>query len=463
MLRAVGPLLEELRSHVSGEVILPADAGYDDARSTFNGTIDRRPVAVCRPTTSADVVASVRWAADSSLPICVRGGGHSVAGHAVADGALVIDLRAMRDVAVDVGARLAQVGGGALWEDVDRATNAHGLATPGGTFGDTGVGGLTLGGGLGFLLGTAGLTCDNLVRAEVVTADGSVVVAGPDGDPDLLWALRGGGGNFGVVTRFEFRLHPVGTLYAGSLGVPLEHTEEALEAARALALTCPRELTIFGGGPSAGAEPGVDPDDPANAQFRLTLAYQGSAAAAEAVIRPLRRLPIVHDSLGLMTYPEVQAMSGILPFGLRHYWKGHFVRELDAAAIDAAVDAMRRSSVYSFVLLEALTGAAREEPEGGAAFGQRAARWNVTALGIWEATVDDDAQIGWARRLADGLKSSSLSGAGYANYSSSDETEERVRSAFGPQRFDRLASVKRRYDPENRFRFNLNVPPEPVA
>lgn len=463
MLRAMTTRMDGLRDRMSCEVILPVDAGYDEARSTFNGTIDRRPAAVCRPRTTAEVVASVRWAREFSLPICIRGGGHSVAGHAVAEGALVIDLREMHDVTVDAVTRRARVGGGALWEDVDRATIAHGLATPGGTFGDTGVGGLTLGGGLGFLLGTAGLTCDNLVRAEVVTADGSVALAGTDGDPDLLWALRGGGGNFGLVTQFEFRLHPVGTLYAGSLGVPLAHAGEALEAARALALSCPRELAIFGGGPAADAERGPNPDDMTNAQFRLSLAYQGSAEAAEAVLRPLRALPIVHDSLGPMTYPELQAMSGILPFGLRHYWKGHFVRDLDAASIEAAVAATCRSRSHSFVLLEALTGAAREEPEGGAAFGQRAARWNVTGLGIWEATLDDEAQIGWARHLADGLKGSSLTGAGYANYSSADETDERVRAAFGPQRFERLAAIKRRYDPDNVFRFNLNVPPATAA
>jgi len=447
-----------LRGSISGEVILPADAGYDEARSTFNATIDRKPHAIVRPRTTADVVAAVRWAQDAGLPIAVRGGGHSVAGHAVADAALVVDLRLMRKVVVDAARRQVRVQGGALWEDVDRATIAHGLATPGGTFGDTGVGGLTLGGGIGVLLGTAGLTCDNLIRAEVVTAHGSVVIAGSDGDPELLWGLRGGGGNFGIVTEFEFALHPVGPLYAGYLSIPFEAARDALRAATALAKDAPRELTIFGGGPSTdahdGSEAGASP-----ALVNLGVTFQGTPDQAEPILRPLRALPLVHESLAPMTYLEVQAMSGVLPFGLRHYWKGHFVRELDDGVIDSVIGAMGRAAGPSFVLLEALTGAAREEPADGAAFGQRAARWNVSGLAIWEDQAEDEDQIGWVRNVADALRPASLSGAGYGNYAPVDETPDRVRAAFGAERFDRLRRLKASYDPDNVFRFNLNVPP----
>ena len=447
-----------LRGTIAGEVIVPADSGYDEARSTFNATIDRRPYAIVRPRTTADVVAAVRWARDTDLPIAVRGGGHSVAGHAVADAALVIDLRLMRKVVVDPARKQVRVQGGALWEDVDRATIPHGLATPGGTFGDTGVGGLTLGGGIGVLLGTAGLTCDNLIRAEIVTANGSVVIAGADGDLELLWGLRGGGGNFGIVTEFEFALHPVGPLYAGYLSIPLDAAHEALRAATALANDAPRELTIFGGGPSTdahdGSEAGASP-----ALLNLGVTYQGTPDQAEPILRPLRALPVVHESLAPMTYLEVQAMSGILPFGLRHYWKGHFVRELDDGVIDSVVAAMGRAAAPSFVLLEALTGAAREEPVDGAAFGQRAARWNVSGLAIWEDQAEDERQIGWVRNVADGLRPASLSGAGYGNYAPVDETPARVRAAFGAERFDRLRRLKASYDPDNVFRFNLNVPP----
>ncbi len=220
---------------IAGTVIRPDHDGYDAARVTFNGTIDRRPAAIIQCRSTDDVVAAVQAARGAGLPIAVRGGGHSVAGHAVADGALVVDLREMRRVEVDPERRIARAQGGALWEDVDLATTAHGLATTGGTFGDTGIGGLTLTGGIGFLMGTLGLTCDNLVRAEVVTADGSVVIAGEDGDPELLWALRGGGGNFGVVTEFEFALHPLGPIQSGDITVPLEHARAGLEVVADLA------------------------------------------------------------------------------------------------------------------------------------------------------------------------------------------------------------------------------------
>jgi FAD/FMN-containing dehydrogenase len=451
---------DELRSALSCEVIVPADTSFDEARTIFNATIDRRPVAIVWPRSTDDVAAAVRWAREADVPIAVRGGGHNVAGHAVADGSLVIDLRLRRDVIVDPARQRASVGGGALWVDVDAATTAHGLAVPGGTFGDTGVGGLTLGGGLGFLMGTGGLTCDNLVRAEVVTADGSVVTAGEGGDPELLWALRGGGGNFGVVTQFEFGLHPVGALFAGYLSVPIEAAGLAMRVLAEFAHDMPDELAIFAGGPSALDEEAASEGRPSPAVFSMTVVFQGTPEQGEAAIRPLRALPVVDDTVTTKTYLEVQAMSGQLPFGLRHYWKGHFTRELDAISIDATVAAMDlEPGSSSFVLLEAMSGAARREPPEGAAFGQREARWNVSGIAIWEDPADDARQIAWARDFSDALKPASLSGAGYANYSPVDETPERIRAAYGSERFARLSAVKRRYDPDNAFRFNLNIPP----
>ncbi|HEV8489449.1 MAG TPA: FAD-binding oxidoreductase [Candidatus Limnocylindrales bacterium] len=454
---AIDTRLDGLRQSVACEVIAPSDSAYDEARTTFNGTIDRRPAAVIRPRSPGEVGHAVRWARDAGLPIAIRGGGHSVAGHAVADGAVVIDLLRLRDVAVDPERRRAMVGGGALWEDVDRATVAHDLATPGGTFGDTGVGGLTLGGGIGFLMGTAGLTCDNLVRAEVVTADGSIVVAGEDGDSELLWALRGGGGNFGVVTSFEFALHPLGALYGGYLSVPIGAAADALGVLATMAADTPRELVLFAGGPST-----IDdaPDSPV--VINLTVVYQGTADEAERSIQPLRSLPVLQDGLAPRSYIEIQEMSGRLPFGLRNYWKGQFIRDLDGTAIDASVAAMADGpGSSSFLLLEAITGVAREEPPGGAAFGQRAARWNASAIGIWEDPADDAVQIAWVRDYVDALRPVSLTGAGYGNYAPVDETAERVRASFGNERFERLQRVKRRYDPDNVFRFNHNIPPSP--
>ncbi len=448
---------------IAGMVLRPEDHGYDAARQTFNGTIDRRPAVIVGCHSTDDVVAAVRAARAAGLPIAVRGGGHGVAGHAMADGALVVDLREMRSVVVDPVRRRAQVGGGALWEDVDGATVPHGLATTGGTFGDTGVGGLTLTGGLGFLMGTAGLTCDNLMRAVVVTADGNVVVAGQDGDPELLWALRGGGGNFGVVTEFEFALHPLGPLLAADFIVHLDQAANALRLVADIARDAPPELVLFIGGPTTEKPPLEDGSPSGPTTFmNVSAIFQGSAADAEAAMAPLFDVPGLVGAFAPQTYPEIQASAGILPFGLRHYWKGHFVRDLEPSAVDAVVDAMRTvPGGHSFMLLENLGGRARTEPDGGAAFGQREARWNVSALGVWEDLAQDDEQIAWVRGAVDALAPASLTGAGYGNYAPVDETDERVRAGFGPERYARLARVKRLYDPDNVFRFNHNIEPAP--
>jgi FAD/FMN-containing dehydrogenase len=446
-------ILGTLQLGLSGSIVRPGDPSWNEARSTFNATIDRQPMCIASCATTSDVVLAVRAARDARLPIAVRGGGHSVAGHGVADGALVVSLDRMRSVEVDPVTRIARVGGGALWEDVDPVTQAHGLAVPGGTFGDTGVGGLTLGGGLGYLLGIAGLTCDNLVSAEMVTADGDVVTAGRDGDADLLWALRGGGGNFGVVTRFDFHLTPVTNMYGGHLRYPAEGADRVLT----------RVLELIDGGPPAFA-PMLTigrSEETGKTQVSILLGYPGTADEAERTIAPLRRdLPVVEDDMGAQSYIAIQELNGRLPFGLRHYWKGHFVRALDGELIARLVESIRTSPILNaFFLIESIVGAARREPQGGAAFGQRGAAWNVTLLTIWESPDDDERAIAWSRKAAEAIRPWSYSGAGYANYASADESDERVRAAFGPERFTRLAGIKRRYDPDNVFRFNLNIPP----
>jgi FAD/FMN-containing dehydrogenase len=444
---------EEPASPLTAVLVRAGDVGWDDARRSFNGTIDRQPTCILSCATTIDVVGAVQYARSLGLPIAVRGGGHSVAGHSVADGAVVISLDRMRDVTVDAEARIAHVGGGALWEDVDPATQAVGLAVPGGTFGDTGVGGLTLGGGLGWLMGVAGLTCDNLLSAEVVTADGSIVTAGPDGDPELLWALRGGGGNFGVVTRFDFRLTPVTAMYGGHLRYPIDAAERVRERLLEVMEASPAFAPMLALGTNA---------ETGETRISIMFGHPGTTEEAERIIAPLRRdLPLVEDATGPHSYIELQEMSGRLPFGLRHYWKGHFLRALDAEVLARLVASLRSSPVPSaFFLIESLAGAAREEPPGGAAFGQRGATWNATVVAIWEAPEDDERAIAWSREAAVSMAPWSYNGGGYANYASADETDERVRAAFGPERFSRLAAVKRRYDPDNVFRFNLNVPPE---
>jgi FAD/FMN-containing dehydrogenase len=430
--------------------ILPDHPAYDEHRISFNGILDRRPAVIVPCETTEEVVAAVRAGRAAGLPIAIRGGGHSVAGHGIADDALVVSLANMRDVRIDAERRIGHAGGGAQWNDIDAAAFAHGLAVPGGTFGDTGIGGLTLGGGLGWLMPVAGLTCDNLIEAEVVTADGSVVIAGPGGDEELLWALRGGGGNFGVVTRFTYRLSPVAMLFGGTITYPTS-------AAR---LVHQRLLEIDTRWPTAMMQTlgiGRDPDLGPIISF-LVGVVDGSDP--EPLVAALRRdLPVVAEDLGPRTYLELQAQAGILPFGLRHYWKGHFIRELDLATFEALVEvAVAPDAVgEAFVLLESMSGAARTEPAGGAAFGQRAARWNASALAIWESPDDDEMAIGWARRVADLLAPSSLSGGGYVNYSPVDESPDRVQAAYGAERWERLVAVKRRYDPDNVFRFNHNI------
>ena len=448
-------VVDRLRERLLDRVVTATDVDYDVIRATFNATVQRRPAVIVRARTDDDVIAAVVAAADLGLPIAVRGGGHGVAGHAMAEGALVVDLRDRREVTVDPASRTIRAAGGALWDDVDTAAWKHHLAVVGGTFGDTGVAGLTLGGGIGWLSGLQGFTCDNLIRAEVITAAGEKVVAGPDGDPDLLWALRGGGGNFGVVTSFEFRAIDPDPILAGYITYPASAVKQVLRHLAELAAEAPDalELTV------AIGPHGADPD--AEITVRVGVAWPGQASTEPDALRRLRTaLPVIDDGLSLMEYPDLQAMSGRLPFGLRHYWKGHFLRGLDESVIGGVVESMAaRPHGISIILMEAIRGAAHTEPEGGAAFGQRAAAWNASALAIWDDAATDPEHLAWARESADRLSVGTLSGAGYANYAPVDESIERVRLAFGNERFARLASIKARYDPENRFRFNLNVAP----
>lgn len=449
--------LKELRNAVRGAVIAPGDGGYDEARSTFNATIDRRPLAVARPIDAADVSAAVSFAAAEGLPVSVRGGGHSVAGHCVGDGALMIDLVNLKQVTVDPAARRVTAGGGCAWEDLDPVCVRHGLATTGGTFADTGVGGLTLGGGIGHLQGRCGLSVDNLLAAEVVTADGRTLRAGEGENEDLFWALRGGGGNFGVVTSFEFRLHPVGTMLGGLIAYAHEHAGAAVRLFRDLVADAPDELVcmlVLTGAPD-GTKIVI-----------VSVAFNGPVADGEAAIRPLREsLPVLTDTVTPLDYLGVQAIFPKVPFGLRHYWKGHFTRSLPDDAIDATVEHSRAypGVLGGGILLEPFYGAPSRVPNDAMAFNQRDARFNVSALGVWEAAEADEAGIRWAREYAEKTAPLSTTGAGYVNYSTETAAPDRVASFWGPQKFQRLRAIKRAYDPANLFRFNQNIPPADSA
>jgi FAD/FMN-containing dehydrogenase len=415
--------------------------------------IDRRPAVIVVPMDTADVVTAVRWAGDQDLPISIRGGGHSVAGHSVGEGSLMLDLGELRGAVVDPVARTADVGGGALLEDLDRATTAHGLAAPSGTFYDTGVAGLTLTGGLSFLLGAAGLACDALIGAELVDANGIVHDVDGATDPELLWALRGGGGNFGVVTRLRFGLMPLTGVYGGSIAYAPSATEAVLHRLFEVRAGAPDELTL-----QAFL---TRPDGAPDVSIHLLGAWIGDPDDGPAVFRPFRDgLDIVVDDVVPRTYLELQAMNGRMGPTYRHYWKGQFVRESSPGLEDAILASGDAGTSAGGLLIEAIHGMAHRIPEAHAAFGARAAIANVSALAIWEDPAEDDRHIAWARATTDSLVPFALRGdAGYLNYAPADESANRVARAYGPERFARLQAVKRRTDPANRFRFNANIPP----
>jgi FAD/FMN-containing dehydrogenase len=434
----------------AGEIVANGHPTYDEARGTFNALVDRRPVAIARCRGTDDVAIALAVAREQGLPVAVRGGGHNVAGHAVCDGGLVVDLSGLDTVEVDPDARIARAGGGATWRAFDAATTAHGLAAPGGTFGTTGVGGLTLGGGIGFLIGRYGLSCDNLVGAEVVTVEGDVLEVGEDAHPELFWALRGGGGNFGVVTRLDFRLHPVSDVVGGMLIWRHAAAPDAMRTFRDTALAAPDDFTIQS----------VIGESVALGQIVFVVIVCSTGDDEEPpLLRRLRGVPgLLSDDVRPRPYLELQRMLD-LPFGLRHYWKGHFVRELPDALLDEIWRAAAPGGPRGSILIEAIHGAAARVAPDATAVGFREAAFNVSALSIWEDPAADESQVAWARTTAAAAEPYTLRGGGYLNYMQADEPIERVRAAFGAEAFERLQAVKRTYDPENTLRFNQNVPP----
>lgn len=438
--------IEGLRRAMRGPVLGPEDRGYDVARMTFNALTDRRPAVIACCAGSDDVAAAIEFASREGLPAAIRGGGHSVAGHSVCEGGLVIDLRLMHQVRVDPESRRARVGGGANWRDVDAPCAAHRLATPGGTYDTTGVAGLTLGGGIGHLIGLHGLTLDNLVSAEVVLADGTVANASEMADAELLWALRGGGGNFGVVTEFEFVLHLLPVAWGGVISFAEPHLGDALRLFRDVMASAPDELVLMAYLQEQAAH--------------VTVCFAGDAVAGEEAARPLReQLPVLRDRLGLTSYLQIQVMQGDTPFGLRHYWKSHFVPALTDELIDEIVECYLARPGDDEVLIEQMHGAALRVPADATAFSRRQPSFNVSGLAIWDDATQDGQHIAWARRTAAAVQSHSNSVGGYLNYGAPDEPIERVRAAYGDANFERLCQLKRRYDPLNLFRFNHNIPP----
>jgi hypothetical protein len=430
--------------------VRPGDPGYDDARAVFNAMIDRRPAAILRCRNAADVAAGIRYARTHDLALSVRSGGHGVAGNAVCDGGVVLDLSRMRHVSVDPEQRLADAGPGLLLGDLDAATQRHGLATPLGVMSGTGIAGLTLGGGLGWLNGAHGLACDNLVAAEVVTADGEVLRVGPDAHADLLWGLRGGGGNLGVVTSFRYRLHPVARVLAGALTYSWSAAREVLHEHDRFMTTAPDEL-------ASSVALGLDPDG--RPVVRLIVCWCGDLERGRQVLHPLRRFgrPL-EDSIGPVDFVDWQrAPDAGYPRGRRHYWKSGYLRHLTDAAVDALLAVTPTiPTPETGIGLQALRGAAARVPVDATAFPHRAQQYDLLVLSQWADPARSDEIVSWARGAFDVLRPH-LEDAVYVN-NLGNEGPERVRAAFGPNQ-GRLAGLKRVYDPANVFRLNQNVPP----
>ena len=453
--------LARLRAIVAGEVLAPGDPGYDQGRRVWNGSIDRHPAAIVRCTAVDDVVATVEAATTTGLPLAVRGGGHNVAGFGTCDGGIVADLSGLRGVVVDPVGRTARAGGGARWGDVDAATGAFGLAVTGGQVSTTGIGGLTLGGGIGWLMRKYGLACDNLLSAEVVLADGRVVTATADNQhADLFWGLRGGGGNFGVVTSFEYRLHPVRSVLAGAVLHPRSGTAELLHLFRDFATDAPDEVSSqFGLWTPVGDA--VPPQVAGMGQVAgIEGCWCGQLDDGEKALAPVREFgdPLV-DDFAVMPYPALQKLLDPgAPFGMQNYAKAEYLRDLSDDAIAAIADAAASvPSPASQLYVTHLGGAVSRVGEEETAFSHRAAPYLVNILSIWVDPAEWDEHVEWARAAWASLRPFSTGGA-YVNFLG-DEGLDRVRRAYSPSTYARLVEVKRRYDPTNLFVLNQNIPP----
>ena len=442
--------VESFRASLRGELVVPGDERYDAARRIYNAMIDKHPALIVRCAGVADVIRAIHLARDNGLQVAVRGGGHNVAGNAVCDDGMVIDLSCMKGTRVDPVRRTIRVEGGVTWGELDREAEAFGLATTGGLISTTGVAGLTLGGGCGWLMRKYGLACDNLLSADVVTADGQLRIAGEGQDEDLFWAIRGGGGNFGVVTSFEYRLRPVGPVLGGMVAYPLARARDVLRFYREFTAAAPDELTAFA----------VFVTSPEGPVVAILLCYCGSLAEGEAVLRPLREFgPPALDTIAAVPYTTIQTMlDAAFPPGLFHYWRSSFLKQLSDDAIDTVAELFARvPSPLSGIAIEHLGGAVGRVGEQETAFSQRGAQYDFLAMSIWPDATESESNMEWMRQLTQAMAPFLASGV-YVNYLGVGEGEARVRAAYGAN-YERLVALKNRYDPTNFFRMNHNIPP----
>jgi FAD/FMN-containing dehydrogenase len=451
--------MEQLRERVRGTVIASGDEGYEQARKVYNAMIDRRPRVVVQCANAGDVMAAVAFARENRLDLAVRGGSHSVPGFGTCDDGVVVDLSTMRGVRVDPVAQTARAEGGATWGDFNAATYPFGLATTGGIISTTGVGGLTLGGGIGYLTRGLGLSCDNLVSADVVTADSRLLVASEKENEDLFWAIRGGGGNFGVVTSFEFRLSPVKDIYGGPIFFELDRAGDVLRFFREFITDAPEQLGGFPAFQIAPPLPFIPADRHGEPFVAIVACWAGALDEGEKAVQPFRDVaPIVAEHVGPMPYPALNsAFDGLVPPGLQHYWKANFNSELTDEAIEAhLVHGPRLPAVNSTVHIYPINGASHRVAPDETAFAYRDAKFATVIAGMWPDPARNDANIQWVRDYYDATAPHSEAG-GYVNFMADDD-QERIRANYKGN-YDRLVDAKRKYDPDNLFHHNQNIKP----
>jgi hypothetical protein len=451
--------IQELRARFRGELIAPGDAAYEAARKVYNGMIDRRPALIARCADVADVMAGVNFAREKKLLLAVRGGGHNGPGLGVCDGGLVIDLSGLRGIRVDQKDHTVRVDGGCLWGDVDHATHPFGLAVPSGFLSTTGVGGLTLGGGIGYLSRKYGLTIDNLLGVDVVLANGRLVTASAEENPDLFWAVRGGGGNFGVVTSFLFRAHPAGTVYGGPIFWPMDKGAEVLRFWRDFILDAPEDINGWFGFVTVPPVPMFPAEHHLKKMCVVTWCYTGDLGKAEEAFRPIRgfQAPAM-DFAGPIPFPALQSLfDGLYPAGLQWYWKADFFEELSDKAIDLHLKyGERLPSPHSTMHLYPVNGAAQRVGKADTAFSFREAGFAEVIVGVDPDPANNPRLMHWAKDYWLALHPFSAGG-GYINMMM-DEGDDNVKAAYR-ENYPRLAQAKRKYDPGNLFRVNQNIKP----
>ena len=446
--------IDDLRAGLRGIALQPGNDGYDEARTIWNEMIDRRPDLIVRCTGVSDVIAAVKFARSNELLVSVRGGGHNVSGNAVCDGGLMIDLSLMRSIHVDAAKRSARAEPGATWHDYDVETQVFGLASTGGAVSTTGIAGLTLGGGWGWLGGRYGLACDNLLSADVVTADGQLVTASADENEELFWGLRGGGGNFGVVTSFEYQVHPVGEVIGGVIWHPLGAARDVLTFYDEFTQSSPDDLVSL-------VQAVTLPDGPLS--IGIEVCYFGGIEKGEEYLRPLREFgtPISDDVIPTTYVDYQQAADEAFPPKLQNYWKSNFLKTLDADGIDVILDYTSRIPTPETVfMIEQVGNGVKRVGKDDTAFNHRDARYSLLIMGMTADPANNERVINWTRDFFDAM-APFTDDAVYVNYlgPEDDEADDRVMAAYGPEKYARLVALKNKYDPTNLFRLNWNIKP----